>query len=93
MTTTETRNASYFSLENLGDKQRRVFDAIAEHGPVSDRAISEIMRVPINQVTGRRFELWNAGYIEEAGHKYDHATNRSVMTWKLRRGPQGELAL
>ena len=82
-TTRETRRASWQRLEGLADRQRTVLAVISEHGPICDRRIGELLRWPVNRVTGRRSELLAAGLIQQAGTVQDAETRRTVATWQV----------
>ena len=83
MTAIFTRDASYFRLEGLGQKQTEVLDVIRQFGPIFDRAIGLKLGWPINRVTPRRSELVESGLVVGAGTTTDPLTQRSVMLWRV----------
>jgi len=83
MTAIFTRDASYFSLEGLGQKQAEVLDVIRQFGPIFDRAIGLKLGWPINRVVPRRSELVESGLVMGAGTTSDPLTRRSVMLWRV----------
>ena len=80
----QTRNDSFKNLEDISEKQRKVYNAIKRLKTASDSRIAKFLNWPINCVTGRRNELVTAGLIEFAAKKYNPDTNRSVCTWRVK---------
>ena len=80
----ETSLEAYFAMTEkaLGDRQKIVFRAIDELGPLSDKQIGLILGWPINTVTPRRGELVDMGRIICDGEQLDERTNRREMTWR-----------
>ena len=78
----DTSLEAFKSLENLNDKQRKVFDVIAEFQPCTDYEIAERLKQPINRITPRRGELITAGLIVE-DKKVKGPTGRPSWTWKV----------
>lgn len=68
--------------EDLGDKQKMVYDALAVVEEASNKDLGNLLGWPINTITPRVLELRNMGLVECAGEKYDNRTNRSELTWK-----------
>ena len=82
-TSTETRNESYSLFSpKLGQRQREVYELLCQLGPLSNRHISDILKRPVNTVTGRVMELRQLGLVAEAGTVYDHGTARRVTAWR-----------
>lgn len=81
MPATETSKASYRKLNDLGDKQREVYDALKQIGPATDRELTEHLNWEINQLLPRRGELVDFGFIKKSGEKWNPATKRSVTLW------------
>ena len=73
------------SEDFLVGKRRSILQAIKDIQPCSDRDISLYLNLPINQVTGRRFELANCGipFIVSFGDKIDVDTKKRVTLWKV----------
>jgi hypothetical protein len=89
---TDTRKLSHLSLQldekKLGEKQMAVFRVIAEHGPVSNEEIADILHWRINRVVGRTFELRHIGkegiaLVVPAGKRKCTITGELVQTWKM----------
>lgn len=70
-----------FSDEQLGDRQRKVYECIRENGPVTNRELSLITNLPINSVTPRVHELRSCRLVRSIGKRYDTATKRNVNEW------------
>jgi len=82
----DTSLKAYFSIvPNLGDRQMRVFRAIKEIGPVSDREVCRYLGfVDPNIVRPRRRELVKLGLVSEDIKRECKITRRQVITWKVR---------
>ena len=72
-----------FSGEQLGDRQRKVYECIRENGPVTNRELSLITNLPINSVTPRVHELVQMGMVYSLGRIYDEKTDRRVNEWAV----------
>lgn len=69
--------AAYADLvdsSKLQPKERRVADAIAEHGPMTREEISAVTRMPINSVTGRVRSMVKKGVLYEVSAKKNPET-------------------
>ena len=79
----ETSIMSYRELseEDLGRRQRIVFEVLASHPDRCNRELAELLDWPINTVTPRVMELREMGAVARSGLKYDSTTKRNVMTW------------
>ena len=69
----DTSIEAYYSIENLSEKQEKVYDVIRVIEPCTDIEISSFIGWPINRITPRRGELESMFLIEE----YDHVKGRS----------------
>ena len=86
--TRQTSIASYIALKEekqLGRLQALVFEFISLHPNCSDKQIAEGTGLTINCTTGRRNELFRAGYISPKGKAYDEKTDRNVLVWGVLR--------
>ncbi len=74
-----------FQTVDLGRRQGQVLDAIGElcrrGGRPSDADVARFLSWPINQITGRRHELAEAGRIVRAGNKIGKS-GRRVAIWR-----------
>ena len=74
---------SFHSLtqDDLGSRQKIVFETLDAHPNRSNRELAELLNWPINTITPRVKELREMGAVARYGIKYDPVTNRNVMTW------------
>lgn len=82
MTVRQTSLFAFQSLNDLGSKQREVYEAIKQLGEACDLDVAFFLGWPINRVTGRRNELMKAGVIYESKVARTPRTNRTVTYWK-----------
>lgn len=66
----------------LGEMQSLVFRTINRNPCLSDREYSEITGLRINQITGRRNDLYEMGCVVDAGTKINNK-GRVVHIWKV----------
>ena len=62
-----------------GRQHKIICDTLAVHGDLSNKEISEIVRLPINVVTARVFELRESGIVKDRGIKQGDFTK--VKVW------------
>jgi len=72
---------SYYAIDDLCDRQRDVYIAIRENGPVTNRELSQLMSIPINSITGRTRELVQRNMVVSFGKRCDAVTGRNVNEW------------
>ena len=86
--------SAYRAIESeLPKSQRRVFNQIAKHWPITRQDIAARLQVPINQVTGRVRELIESGAIEESGDAVADTGKRRALLVPAKREKQLELPL
>jgi predicted ArsR family transcriptional regulator len=68
-------------VETIGPRQAMVYSTIKKYGEVTDREIGEKLGWEINQVTGRRNELFRLGLIKKTGTRYYQG--RPAIRWGL----------
>ena len=78
----QTSAVAYASLEDLGERQTAVRNAISTLGAACNAKIALYLDIPINQVTGRVFELRDKGLVKEAYKAVWPATGRNVIWWE-----------
>lgn len=84
MTIQQTSLEAWDRLQKtLGDRQSEVLVALKQLKRANNREIAEYLDIPINQITGRIFELRELKLVEEAGTKIDNITKRKTIVWKL----------
>lgn len=78
----QTSTTAYASLEDLGERQAAVRNAISTLGAACNQKIADYLDIPVNQVTGRVFELRAAGLVCEAYRAVWLPTGRNVIWWE-----------
>lgn len=78
----QTSAVAYASLEDLGERQAAVRNAISTLGAACNQKIADYLGVPVNQVTGRVFELRDKGLVREAYKAVWLPTGRNVIWWE-----------
>lgn len=66
--------------KKLGNNQMAVYRALKKLGHATDLEISDYLGKPINEVTPRRNELVDYGYVKEDGRRYNR-TGNSAKAW------------
>ncbi len=75
---------TFFELEyHLDTHEQIVLNCIKKNPNVSDNDIQRITHLRINDVTGRRNNLWKKGLIDISGNKKDRITGRNNLTWSI----------
>lgn len=72
--------AYHEALKNLGDKQRKVWEIIADNPGICNLEISQKLMWPINCVCPRVKELREMGLVTE--HGFSRINGRKVIVWK-----------
>lgn len=62
--------------------REKVYAAIAEHGPLTDEQLADLLEMNPSTVRPRRIELQRAGRIHEAG-KTKTKSGRKAVTWNV----------
>lgn len=83
MTTTATSRSAYRTPRRDGTQKQRILNALAEHGPLCDREISELSGVPSHLVPARRGELLAQGLIKCIGEERRGLNQLAVEVWSL----------
>ena len=86
MTVQDTSIKTYKEIVNeglLGRMEEIVLALIKQNPFLCDREYSEISKLKINQITGRRHGLLEQGCVFDAGTKIDPVTNRTVHIWAV----------
>lgn len=80
-----TSALAYGQVKNLGEMQRLVYDCIANNPCLTDREIAQklCLKDP-NAVRLRRFELMEAGLIQESPKRICTVSGRLALTWKAK---------
>jgi predicted transcriptional regulator len=69
-------------LNKLRPTQRPLYEALAEHGPMTDEQLQHHLDQPANKVCPRRLDLVNLGLVEQAGVA-STTTGRRAKLWKV----------
>lgn len=77
-----TSIAAYTSLHNLSLRQMEVHKAIKLMGFACNQKIADYLKLPVNQVTGRVFELRKMGLVTAAHKDTWKPTGKTVVWWK-----------
>lgn len=81
--TQETSIKAYLSIvSGLGKRQRLVYTTIQRYQPISNKAISSKLRIPINCITPRVKELRDMLLVEEDSQGYCEKTRRLEIKWR-----------
>jgi len=79
----QTRNEAYLAIvDDLSDKQKLIYQTIRYLGKASNSDISEYLKIPINQVTGRVTELRKQFLIQAIKTKANTYTGIQNAVWK-----------
>lgn len=83
MSNVQTTSVAAYQGLALGDRQARVRQAIASLGTACNQQLADHLGVPVNQITGRVFELRKLGVVTES-HKATWApTGKTVIFWQI----------
>jgi predicted HTH transcriptional regulator len=83
LTVTATSRSAYHSPRSDNTQKQRILNALAEHGPLCDREISELSGVPSHLVPARRGELLKAEVIKCVGTERRGLKALEVEVWGL----------
>lgn len=76
-----TSKAAFSTLNNIGQRQTDVMAAIRTLGTACNQKIADYLGVPVNQVTGRVFELRRLKLVVEDHKAVWPATGKTVIWW------------
>lgn len=78
-----TSKAAFSTLNNIGQRQTDVLGVIRTLGTACNQRIADYLGIPVNQVTGRVFELRKLGLVVEDHKGLWPATGRNVIWWAV----------
>lgn len=78
----QTSVSALASLPNITERQQAVLRVIDTAGPICNKAIAQQLGVPVNEVTGRVFELRQKGQVIESHKDVWQGTGKTVIWWK-----------
>ena len=86
MTTSTISIIAYraFAPRDIGKRQSAVLSCLLNHGPLSNKELSDQMLLPINTITPRVKELRDLGLVELDHIHLDNSTNRPEQVWRVR---------
>jgi hypothetical protein len=76
-----TSKAAFSTLNNIGQRQTDVLTVIRTLGTACNQRIADYLGIPVNQVTGRVFELRRLKLVVEDHKGIWPATGRNVIWW------------
>jgi len=80
----ETSRLAFESIVgDLGNRHLQIIDALKQLKEANNRQISNFLRLPINSVTPRVFELRDKKCITVSKVDADTETNRKSIYWRL----------
>jgi len=80
----ETSREAFYSLEDLGGKQLRVYESLKE-GYLNNTMVAKLLGWSINRVTPRMNELAKAGFVEEKMRIPCLITGRTSIYWGIKK--------
>lgn len=83
MTVSTASIIAYYSIEDLEERQERVYRCIAAYPRMSSNDISRVTKMKIENVRNRVSELLAAGRIRVCGKKQDRITKRTVRQYEI----------
>lgn len=83
MTNVQTTSVSAYKGLPLSDRQREVRRAITALGSACNQQIANYLGIPVNQVTGRVFELRRLGVVTESHKATWQPTGKTVIFWHI----------
>ncbi len=72
-----------YILTDLSNRQKQVFTCILENPDITIWDIGKKLKLPINSISGRLFELENKEVIKSNGYKYFKGHKQPQTKWIL----------
>jgi DNA-binding MarR family transcriptional regulator len=79
--TQQTSIDAYYSIDDLGSRQKFVLELIRHYGNMTNREIASRLGWEINRVTPRVNELVKLGFVTDQGTKLDPQTGKRAIVW------------
>lgn len=79
----QTSLLAFQELENVGQKQRQVYEVIDRLGEASNLDIAYELKWPINRITPRTNELVKMGMVRESKKDISKWTGKRVIYWAV----------
>lgn len=83
MSNVQTTSIAAYQGLPLSDRQARVRQAIASLGAACNQQLADHLGVPVNQITGRVFELRQIGAVIESHKATWLPTGKTVIFWQI----------
>lgn len=83
MSNVQTTSAAAYQGLDLSERQIAVRRAISAMGAACNQQIADYLAVPVNQVTGRVFELRQRGVVIESHKGLWKPTGKTVIYWQI----------
>lgn len=80
----QTSILAYQSLQDLGTRQKTVYNVIEYAGSICNMDIADQLQLPVNQITGRTKELVDIGLVEQSYKAKHPITGRQVIFWHVK---------
>ena len=81
-TSIQNRNTSYRNIINkIPNKRKRIYEIILKHNGITAQEISNLYRLPINQITGRITELKDMCFIKESVLHINHQSGNYCTSY------------
>ena len=80
--TRQTSLLAFHSLKDLNGRQAQVYGVIRNHGPISNLQVAEILKMPINSIVPRVFQIRAKGLVQESHRSESPLTGRTVIFWQ-----------
>jgi hypothetical protein len=72
-------------IPELGERQMQVLKGLKSFQPCSNLMLSRFLRLPINQVVPRIYELRKMGIVVIAKKDIDPITQKKVIFWNIKK--------
>ena len=81
-TSIQNRNTSYRNIINkIPNKRKQIYEIILKYNGITAQEISNLYRLPINQITGRITELKDMCFIKEGKLHVNHESGNYCTSY------------
>ena len=82
--TRHTSTEAYYSISDLGKRERTILQAFEDHPDKTDQEITHLLgATDPNFVRPRRKELYDKGYIRDSGARICNVTGKKAYCWHV----------
>ncbi len=78
-----SRDAYHGIHDTLGHRQRAVYQALFENGPMTNNELAHALDWPINTITPRVNELAKLALVRESGRRACKITGFKAIAWEI----------